>query len=121
MKNLRGYTLIELMIVLSITGILFTIGYNSFQDYSRQQTLLSATRLIQVDLRGAESLALSGSKPAGCTLLNGYQFNIISGTKYEIDASCTNGIIQTKQVTLAGGLVLSAPVPNPILFKSLAQ
>src|SRR5260221_12080248 len=105
MKN--GYTLIELLIVLVITSFVFTIGYNCFQDYSRQHALLGQIRSIQTDLRSAQESAIAGSKPNSCTTLNGYQFKVISGSVYEIDASCTNNIIQIKQVTLASDLTLT--------------
>jgi prepilin-type N-terminal cleavage/methylation domain-containing protein len=121
MKN--GYTLIELLIVITIIGILFSAGYLSFLDYSRQQALLSVVRGIQVDMHLAEDYAISGNKPTACnTLLNGYNFNVTSSSSYEVDANCTpNSNFQVKTVTLPAGITISAPVPNPILFKSLAQ
>src|SRR5260221_14673708 len=117
----QGYTLIELMIVLVITSILFTVGYNAFQDYSRQQALLAAVRGIQTDLRSAQESAAAGTKPANCTTLNGYQFKVVSQSSYEIDAFCTNNVIQVKVTTLPQDLIIRTPSPNPIIFKSLAQ
>jgi len=122
-SNLKGYTLIELLIVMAITGILFTIGYNGFQSYSRQQALLSLVRSIQVDLHSAQSSALAGVKPTGCNgLLNGYQFKYVTGTKYEIDANCSLGTVVIKTVTIPSDFSMwTPPIPNPIIFKSLAQ
>jgi prepilin-type N-terminal cleavage/methylation domain-containing protein len=117
-----GYTLIEILIVFVIVGILFTLGYNNFQDYSRQQTLLSVIRSIQTDIRSAQESAIAGNKPVGCSvLLNGYQFIVTSANTYEIDANCTTNKIQTKIITLPAGITIGNPNPNPIIFKSLAQ
>jgi prepilin-type N-terminal cleavage/methylation domain-containing protein len=119
----QGYTLVELLIVIVIIGILFSVGYVNFQDYSRQQTLLAAVRSVVVDLHTAQEFAISGNKPTTCvTLLDGYKFNVTSGTTYELDAYCTpNSNISVKQVTVPSGITISNPNPNPILFKALAQ
>jgi type II secretion system protein H len=118
----KGYTLIEILIVFVIVGILFTIGYSSFQDYSRQQALLNVVRSIQTDLRSAQESAIAGNKPAGCSvLLNGYQFSVTSANTYEIDANCTSNRIQVKTITLPAGITIANPNPNPVVFKALAQ
>ena len=123
MKCRDGYTLVELLIVMAIMAILFTIGYLNFQDYSRQQELLSVVRSVQNDLSFTRQSAISGNKPATCvTLLNGYQFNVTSATSYTINANCTtNSILQVKQVTLPTGMTIVAPNPNPLFFKALAD
>ncbi len=119
----KGYTLIELVIVIAIMAILFTIGYGNFQDYSRQQALISAVRTVQTDLRTTQESAIAGNKPAACnTFLNGYRFRVISGSTYAIEASCTpNNNISVKQVTMPNGMTIGTPNPNPIFFKSLAH
>ncbi len=118
----RGYTLIELLIVMAIMGILFTVGYLSFQDYSRRQTLLAVGRSVRVDIRTAIESAIAGNKPAACNnVLNGYQLWITSNSAYEIDAICSAGNIVSKQAVIPVGITISSPNPNPIIFKVLAQ
>lgn len=118
----KGYTLIELLIVMAIMGILFTVGYLSFQDYARRQTLLAAGRAVRVDIRTAIESAIAGNKPAACNnVLNGYQFWITSGTTYEIDAICSGGNVVVTQATVPTGITLTASNPNPVIFKVLAQ
>lgn len=118
----RGYTLIELLIVMAIMGILFTVGYLSFQDYSRRQSLIAAGRGIRVDIKAAVESAVAGNKPSTCSnVLNAYQFWVTSTTTYEIDARCSLGNVVIKQVTIPAGLTISTPNTNPVIFKVLAQ
>lgn len=119
----KGYTLIELIIVIGIVAIIFTFGYTNFQDYSRQQTLLAAVRTVQTDLKSTQESAIAGNKPSSCvSYLNGYQFSVDSSTSYSISANCTPNVnIAVKQVALPSGITISSPNPNPIFFKALAQ
>ena len=117
-----GYTLIEILVVMVIMGILFTAGYVNLRDYARAQTLTAVARSLVTDLHSAEENANAGDKPSGCNgVLNGYQFNVISSTTYELDAFCTGGNVQVKPVILPADLTISAPVPNPVVFKSIAE
>ena len=123
-----GYTLIEILVGLTIIGLLFSFGYVSFRDFSRREALTGSIKAIQGDLRLTQSLASSGQKPddQSCispNTLNGYLFTVLSSSKYEIRASCSGGnvSIANKTVTLGTGtnIALPYPVPNPILFKTL--
>lgn len=95
-----GFTLIELLIVFSITSILSIIGIASFVDYSRSETLNSATMDVYTMLNVAKSRALSQVKPSEgpCATdpqnlqssppLEGYQVSInVQGT-YKLDVIC---------------------------------
>lgn len=121
-KACQGYTLIEILVVVAILALLFTVGYSNFQAYSQRQALVSLGRQITIDLRSAQESAVAGDITSSCSgLLNGYQLKVNSGTTYEIDALCTGGTVQTKAVTISPGITISTPNPNPIIFKSLAQ
>jgi len=124
-----GYTLIEILVGLTIISLLFSFGFVSFRDFSRRETLNGAVKGMQGDLRVAQSLASAGQKPddANCNsptnTLTGYLFTIISASQYEIRANCSGGNASTanKIVTLGTGtnIVSPFPSPNPILFKTL--
>ncbi len=124
----RAYTLIEILVGITVIALLFLFGYASFRDFSRRQAMNSAARTIRGDLRLAQEQALSGNKPANPTdpkceapnVLNGYYFRAAS-TSYAIEVACSGGTVTAKNVNLPSDISLTAPSPNPILFKVLGQ
>lgn len=125
-KAIVGYTLIEILVGITIIGFIFSTGFVSFREFSRRQALQSATKNIKGDLRFAQEQALSGKKPvsAFCTpprILHGYYFRVTSATTYEIEAYCSGGNVDTKLVTIPLGITITTPSPNPLLFKSIGQ
>jgi prepilin-type N-terminal cleavage/methylation domain-containing protein len=132
-----GYTIIELLVGITIIGFLFSAGYAAFREFSRRQSLDAVARSMRGDLRFAQEQAMSGNKPpndatykCGCpktdpscgstNYLSGYNFKVTGGTTYEIQAVCSFGTpkeIVTKTVTLTSGVTIGTPSPNPILFK----
>lgn len=126
-----GYTLIEILVALSIAGILFTSGFASFRDFSRRQLLAGSLRSLKGDLRLAQGYAFIGKKPPGgnCddpSLLDGYRFFVFSSTRYIIRAYCSppGGQIDVKVVDLPSDVTIANAPPNPInpiTFKSLGE
>lgn len=123
----NAYTIIEILVALSIAGIIFSAGFVSFRDFSRRQTLFGAGRALMSDLRLAQGYSLIGKKPddtkcSGLNTLNGYQFFVDGAAgQYIVRASCTAGTVDVKTVALTSDISISAPSPNPILFKSLGE
>ena len=129
-KNLvniqKGYTLIELLIGLSVIAIVFSTGFVNFRDFSRRQALIGAAREISGELRLAQEKALSGQKPdhLNCNTPNtlaGFNFRIDSPNSYVIEAVCSLGTVEVKSIELVPSITISTPTPNPILFKVLGQ
>lgn len=122
----KGYTLIEILVGLTIIAILFAIGYVNFRDFARRQAIAGAAKLLQGDIRLAQQQALSGQKPDDpkCkdpNILNGYFFDITSDTEYKVYASCSGGnVAPTKDVILPTGLTITSTL-NPVLFKVLGD
>ena len=128
-----GYTLIEILIALTIVGLIFGIGYVNFRDFARRQALSGTVRSLKGDLRLAQAEALTGKKPNDplkkCVdpldvtkpFLNGYNFFVVSSSTYTIEAACSGGNVEIKRVTLSSDMAISAPTPNPVLFKILGQ
>lgn len=122
-----GYTLIEILVTLTIIGILFSFGYVNFRDFSRRQALVGVVKQIQGDLRLAQQDALSGQKPDDLkcispNTLSGYNFSVVSSGEYEIRAVCSGGIAGNpeKNVILPSDITITTEL-NPIFFKILGQ
>jgi len=124
-KNGAGFTLIELLVTISLVAFLFTIGFTSYLDFSRRQTVYQAARQIVEDLRLAQSLAANNQKPSGsCGVLNGYtfRFDVFDKTKYYVDVDCSNPTYNNnpvKEGSLPSGLTLSGF--TTVTFKVLRQ
>jgi prepilin-type N-terminal cleavage/methylation domain-containing protein len=122
----NGYTLIEILVALTIVGLIFGIGYVSFRDFARRQAVAGLARSVVGDLRLAQEQSLSGKKPSDIfcdspNTLNGYNFRVVSSQNYVLEANCSGGNVQTKSVTLPSDLFISTPNPNPITFKILGE
>ena len=125
-KSNAAYTLIEILVALTIVGLIFGIGYVNFRDFSRRQALAGTARSIMGDLRLAQEQALAGKKPVSAfcdspNQLNGYNFRVINASSYRLAANCSGGNVETKLVTLPADITISSPSPNPITFKILGQ
>ena len=121
-----GYTLLEILVSLTVIGLLFSLGFVNFRDFSRRQALLGVARSVKGEIRLTQERALSGRKPAdpSCNspnTLDGYNFRVVSANNYTIEASCTGGTVSVKSVDLPPDVSISTPSPNPILFKVLGQ
>ncbi len=57
----KGFTLVEIMIVVAIMGILMAGAIPSFNSYNRSQVLAQAVRNVRSDLRTAQNFSISGA------------------------------------------------------------
>ena len=113
-----GYTLIELIVVISIVGLLVGGSIAGFNQLNQRQTLLTSAKELIVSMRRAQQQASSGVKPmSGCTTLDGYQITGATGSNsYTISAVCSNQTILVKTNNFAAGVT---PTSNfSILFRS---
>jgi len=118
----KGYTLIEILVTLTIIGLLFSFGFAGFRDFSRRQEVVGAGRKVIGDLRLAQQKSLSGEKPSGCTgSLSTYDFKRVDASSYQIVAVCSGGSVIDKTQNLPSGLSISSFSPNPISFKILGR
>ncbi len=107
-----GFTLIELIVAISVIAILSTAGIASFVTFSQRQALATATFDVVTMLNTAKSRALSQVKPStppgnGCitNALNGYVVNIdiLGGTTYTLLARCLGApdtLVQTGKLPI---------------------
>lgn len=117
----KGFTLLELIIVISIVAIISTGGTAAFIQYSRSQTLEIAKNEVVSLLNAARSKSQSQVIPSGCTSnsIQGYQVRFDrniqnpSLTDFNLEAVCnlSGGGIQTFPVsakTLPSNISFSA-------------
>ncbi len=76
LQTRKGFTVIELMVTLSITAILLSLGVPAFQDYSLRQRMSASISALHNDLlygrsqavyRNTQVVACPGSPSSGCT------------------------------------------------------
>jgi len=72
----KGFTLVELVIVLSIMAILFSMGFANYRGFQRRQYLESAVLMVEADIKLARQLSLSGRYFTGCDNLVGYEIRV---------------------------------------------
>ncbi|MCL4359665.1 prepilin-type N-terminal cleavage/methylation domain-containing protein [Patescibacteria group bacterium] len=116
-----GYTLIELLVTLSIIGIILGVGIARFDNYNKTQKLRQAALTVKNDLRLAQTKASAGLKPSsGCSVLLGYTVTF-TGTGYTTQALCSEGPAGTADTaSLSPGLTFTT-VPSTITFAPLGQ
>lgn len=113
-----GFTLIELIVVVSILTVLSTLGIAAFINYSRTQALNEAVSDVATMLQTAKSRAQSQVKPTSgacaSSPLDGYRVTFSSASPtYKLEVVC-------------GGNTLSPPIetknlPQDIAFVNLTS
>lgn len=92
-RKSKGFTLIELMVVLSVTAFLGTLGIAGFITYNQIQILQSASSDVVTVLNLAKSRAQSQVKlSALCSsseTLDGYRVEILAPKNYTLYLHCS--------------------------------
>jgi prepilin-type N-terminal cleavage/methylation domain-containing protein len=101
-KDFKGYTLVELMIVIALITIMATIAFPAWQKYVKNTNLKDVTRQIMTDIMETRQRTITEN-------INTYQMTFNSGNNtYSLSRSDTGVTLWTKKLSdLGNGISLS--------------
>jgi prepilin-type N-terminal cleavage/methylation domain-containing protein len=95
-----GFTLIELIVAVTIMVLLTGGGIASYISFNDNQQLEGSARQIQSYLRAAQTKARVGDRPEGCARLEAYKVVVPAATsQLQLLSVCDEGVETQVQVT----------------------
>jgi len=130
-----GFTLVEVLIVMTIIGIIFGLGIAQYSKFNRSQMVVQAAQGLKNNFRFAQDKAMAGEKDCSSTecggadgvcgtndigekTLEGWRVSYSSGRSYQIYGSCDGETFGNRSIDLPPGVSLP---PFSILFKPLGR
>lgn len=122
-KNKKGFSFIELMVVIAIIGIMTAVTTVSLGNTRTKKEVEVAAREVAAAIREAQNYALAGKQVSGAEYPCDYKFNAMVGTSnyniaydYHIygNAACNPKNLYSS--SLKNGVSFESVPPNPISF-----
>jgi prepilin-type N-terminal cleavage/methylation domain-containing protein len=105
-----GFTLVELMVVISIMALLFGVGLAKYNQFNQSRKIIEAAKILRSDLTFARSKALAGDKSGACTgILEGWYIKTYTQS-YDLGYRCGGVASTVRTVNLSPVTVSSAEV-----------
>ena len=104
-----GFTMIELMITVTIMMLMLGGGIAAYIRFNDRQTLQGASKQLETQMRSAQKKARVGDIPDGCDRLVDYRVSMVNGENdIYTDATCTNQTIRVATTTLNSSITVNA-------------
>ncbi len=109
-RDQQGFTLIELMVVITLMALLFGGGISSYRRLERRQSLMNVCSKIAEMALTAQKRARVGDRPTGCTRLNSYRVRQVSSSPYSarLEAVCTNATVTVENYDIHSRFTLTS-------------
>ena len=113
--------MIELLLVISLITLVFSLGIVQYNRFNRSQVLTKAKDELISNLRLTQSKAMTGEKPDSCLgTLSGHKLKFLDNQNYKIVAVCGEEV-EVKSVVILPSGVIKQEGPNEIFFRVLSQ
>lgn len=115
---MRGFTLVELLVVIAVLGLLLTGTYVSFRSYNQSQSMQTSVADVQQALNTAKSRSLSQVKPSACgtDVLEGYQVSITQPSTFRLEVVCGGTVYMLETKKLATSITFASNTATSVRF-----
>ena len=110
MRNNKGFTLIELMIVVAIVGILAAVAIPAYQDYTIRARVTEGLNLAAAAKLAVSETAISNNALPATQAATGYTSPAATANVASITITAATGeIVVTYTAAAGGGTILMTP------------